>query len=38
MHVFWRGEELPDADGLAAAATGFADAPYGVPATSMSAS
>lgn len=38
MHVFWRGDHLPDPEGLAAAATGFADAPFGVPATSMSAS
>lgn len=38
MHVFWRGDQLSDPEGLAAAATGFADSPYGVPATAVAAS
>ena len=31
MHVFWRGDRLDDPDGLAAAATGHATAPYAAP-------
>jgi hypothetical protein len=34
LHVFWRGERLPDADRLTAAATGFAQDRFGVPAPS----
>jgi len=31
MHVFWRGDRLADPDGVAAAATGHATAPYTAP-------
>lgn len=34
LHVFWRGERLPDADRLTTAATGFAKDRFGVPAHS----
>lgn len=34
LHVFWRGERLPDADRLTTAATGFAQDRFGVPAHS----
>jgi len=31
MHVFWRGDLIADPGGLAAAATGYASAPYAAP-------
>jgi len=38
MHVFWRGERLADPERLAAAATGFASAPYSAPTVAMTGS
>jgi hypothetical protein len=35
LHIFWRGDTLPDdPTALAAAATGHGDGAYGAPATS----
>jgi len=35
MHVFWRGDHIADPADLAAAATGFANAPYAAPSIAV---